>query len=143
MFPERSNLATSFRSDIDLYTFPHGSQDRIALSEGPGEDSMKRLITLGAILLGGLIAFQSLSPSRRRRVAVAVRGRILKKMERIMASLPEDSPPKLVKSVLPRLRDQNDQIIRILNEQNELLREQRHTRQSVSHPHDGTSQRRG
>lgn len=95
---------------------------------------MKRSIALGAILLGGAVAFQSLSPSRRHRLAVAVRGKILKKMERIMASLPEDSPPKLAKSLLPHLRDQNEQIIRMLMEQNDLLREQGSTRKQVSRP---------
>ncbi|HEX6533460.1 MAG TPA: hypothetical protein VF041_02615 [Gemmatimonadaceae bacterium] len=49
--------------------------------------------------------------------------RIRQRMERAMASLPDDAPPKLVMSVLPRLRDQNDQIIAMLREQNELLRE--------------------
>jgi hypothetical protein len=43
-------------------------------------------------------------------------------MEHMMASLPDNSPPKLVMSVLPRLRDQNDQIIAMLREQNALLR---------------------
>jgi hypothetical protein len=46
-------------------------------------------------------------------------------MEHMMASLPDNSPPKLVMSVLPRLRDQNDQIIAMLREQNALLREHR------------------
>ena len=41
-----------------------------------------------------------------------------------MASLPEGSPPKLVMSVLPKLQEQNEQIIAMLREQNELLREQ-------------------
>jgi hypothetical protein len=50
-----------------------------------------------------------------------------KHMERMMASLPEDAPPKLVMSILPKLRVQNDQIIAMLQEQNELLREQQRT----------------
>jgi hypothetical protein len=41
----------------------------------------------------------------------------------MMASLPEGDPPKLVMTVLPRLQDQNDQIIAMLREQNELLRQ--------------------
>lgn len=90
---------------------------------------MKKLISLGAIVVVGVIAFQSLSREPRRRLAAAVRGRMLKRMEQMMAGLPEDSPPKLVMSVLPHLRDQNDEIIRMLKEQNELLREQRHARQ--------------
>jgi hypothetical protein len=52
---------------------------------------------------------------------------MLQRMERMMASLPEDAPPKLIMSVLPRLRDQNDQIIAMLREQNELLRERLRT----------------
>jgi hypothetical protein len=46
-----------------------------------------------------------------------------KHMERMMARLPDNAPPKLVVSILPRLKAQNDQIIALLREQNELLRE--------------------
>ena len=61
-----------------------------------------------------------------------------------MASLPEGSPPKLVMSVLPQLRDQNEQIIRMLREQNALLREHLHTGQSQrSDTHATTSSRPG
>jgi hypothetical protein len=45
-------------------------------------------------------------------------------MEQIMASMPEYAPPKLIMSVLPRLRDQNEEIIAMLREQNDLLRQQ-------------------
>jgi len=45
-----------------------------------------------------------------------------KMMDRMMEAMPEDSPPKLIKSVLPRLKEQNDQILALLEEQNELLR---------------------
>jgi hypothetical protein len=54
-------------------------------------------------------------------------------MARMMEGLPPDSPPKLVMSILPRLREQNDEIIALLREQNELLRRaqpKRVTRQS-------------
>jgi len=44
-------------------------------------------------------------------------------MDRMMEAMPEDSPPKLIKSVLPRLKEQNDQILALLEEQNELLRQ--------------------
>jgi hypothetical protein len=47
-------------------------------------------------------------------------------MEQMMARLPDDAPPKLVMSILPRLRAQNDQIIALLQEQNGLLRKQQH-----------------
>ena len=84
---------------------------------------MRRSIALGATVVGGVIALRSLSPAPRRRLTSAVSRRIRQRMERRMANLPEDAPPKLVMSVLPRLRDQNDQIISMLREQNELLRE--------------------
>lgn len=45
-------------------------------------------------------------------------------MDRMMEAMPEDSPPKLIKSVLPRLKEQNDEMLTLLKEQNELLREQ-------------------
>lgn len=83
---------------------------------------MKRFIALGAIVLGGAIAFQVLAREPRRRIGSAVRQRMLKRMERMMAGLPEGSPPRLVMSVLPHLREQNDEILRMLREQNELLR---------------------
>jgi hypothetical protein len=84
---------------------------------------MRRAIALGAAAVGGAIALRALSPARRRRIAGGVRHRMAQRMERMMANLPEDAPPKLVMSVLPRLREQNEQIIAILREQNEILRQ--------------------
>jgi hypothetical protein len=49
--------------------------------------------------------------------------RMAKHIERMMARLPENAPPRLVVSILPRLQAQNEQIISLLREQNELLRE--------------------
>ena len=43
-------------------------------------------------------------------------------MKRMLASMPDDSPPKLIMSVLPRLQAQNERILALLEEQNELLR---------------------
>jgi hypothetical protein len=57
---------------------------------------------------------------------------MLQRMEHMMASLPENSPPKLIVSVLPRLRDQNEQMIAMLRDQNELLRTQLGTRRDAS-----------
>ena len=90
---------------------------------------MRRSIALGMAVIGGAIAVRAVSPARRRRVSTAVRRRMLQRMEQMMASLPEDSPPKLVMSVLPRVREQNEQIIALLREQNELLREHLHAAQ--------------
>jgi hypothetical protein len=47
-------------------------------------------------------------------------------MERMMANLPDNAPPKLVSSILPKLQAQNEQIIAMLREQNGLLRQQQH-----------------
>ncbi len=71
----------------------------------------RRLLTAGAVL-GGVLAARRLLPTEGRR-------RI---MERVMERMPPDSPPRLVMSILPRLRQQNDEIIALLREQNELLR---------------------
>ncbi len=84
---------------------------------------MNRQIAAAAMLLGGAIAFALLSRGPRRRLARAVGRQMRERMEHMMASLPENSPPKLVMSVLPRLHSQNDEIIRMLREQNALLRE--------------------
>jgi hypothetical protein len=83
---------------------------------------MNRLVVLGAATVGGLIAFKCLSPETRHRLTTAVKQRMMKHMENVMASLPEEAPPKLVMSILPKLRAQNAQIIALLEEQNQLLR---------------------
>lgn len=81
---------------------------------------MKSFIALGAIVAGGAVATRFLSPVRRRHLSARVSRRMLQRMEHFMASLPDNAPPKLIASVLPRLRDQNDQIVAMLREQNQL-----------------------
>ncbi len=81
---------------------------------------MKKVIAMSAAVVAGALALRLLAGERRLTTAIGLRVR--HRMERMMASLPEDSPPRLVMSVLPRLREQNDQIIAMLREQNELLR---------------------
>jgi hypothetical protein len=88
---------------------------------------MSRLIALGVATVGVVVAFRCVSRKSRQRRAAAVGHWMAKHMERMMASLPEDAPPKLVMSILPKLRAQNDQIIAMLQEQNELLRAQQRT----------------
>jgi hypothetical protein len=83
---------------------------------------MRPLAALGVAALGGLVAFRCLSPKSRRRLTAAMKRRMAEHMERMLAGLPENAPPKLVMSILPRLQAQNDQIIALLREQNELLR---------------------
>ena len=49
----------------------------------------------------------------------------------MMEEMPEDSPPRLVMSTLPRLAEQNDEILALLREQNALMRELGAKRQPV------------
>jgi hypothetical protein len=76
------------------------------------------LLIAGATLIAGR---PFLAPGRRRRIDFAAMRRGM--MERMMRAMPEDSPPKLVKSILPRLKEQNDAILALLKEQNDLLRQ--------------------
>ncbi len=87
-----------------------------------------KLVALGAATIGGVIALRCIPHETRRRMTRAVGDwmtrRMIDHMGRVMASLPEGAPPKLVMSVLPKLQAQNEQIIVMLREQNELLRRQ-------------------
>jgi hypothetical protein len=88
---------------------------------------MKKLIALGVVAVGGVIAFRYLPRNLRGRLSSAVKRRMGEHMEQMMAGLPEGSPPKLVMSVLPKLEEQNDQIITLLREQNKLLKKRQRT----------------
>jgi hypothetical protein len=90
---------------------------------------MKPLTAIGLATVGGVIAFRCLPADSRSRLAAAMKHRMSKAMLQMMASLPEDAPPKLIMTVLPKLQAQNEQIIAMLREQNALLRE----RQSNAH----------
>ena len=84
---------------------------------------MKRPIALGIGVVAGLVVLGLLSKPRRGRIGSFVSERMLHHMEQVLASLPDNSPPKLVMTVLPRLSAQNEQILERLREQNALLRE--------------------
>lgn len=86
---------------------------------------MKPEVALALGAAGGVIAFRCLPRNLRNQLSARVKQRMYEGMERMMASLPEGAPPKLIMSVLPRLQAQNDQIIAMLREQNGLLRENR------------------
>lgn len=87
---------------------------------------MRRLLVLGAVLTGVVMAARRLVPSEQggadRRPVPTVRQRLVARM---LEGMPPDSPPRLVMSILPRLQQQNDEIIALLREQNELLRRER------------------
>ncbi len=89
-----------------------------------------KLATLGIATAGGVIAWRCIPSESRHRMTRAVGDwmtrKMLNHMGRMMASLPEGAPPKLVMSVLPKLEAQSEQIIAMLREQNELLRQQQH-----------------
>ena len=87
---------------------------------------MKALVALG-LATAGVAAFLCLPREARGRVTTAAGHWITERMEHMMAILPEGAPPKIIKSILPRLREQNDQIIALLQEQNALLREWQRT----------------
>ncbi len=81
-----------------------------------GASAMRTFVVVGAAIAGGVIAFRCLSRASRDHLKTAVGHWIKGHMERMMASFPESAPPKLVMSVLPRVREQNDQIIAMLRE---------------------------
>jgi hypothetical protein len=89
-----------------------------------------KLVALGAAAAGGVIVLRCIPTESRHRMTQAVGDWITKKtierVERLMASLPESAPPKLIASILPKLQAQNEQILAMLQEQNELLRRQQH-----------------
>lgn len=75
---------------------------------------------IAAVVVGGMLAkigsrqLNSYGPR-----ILTMRDRMMKQM---LASMPEDSPPRIVQSVLPRLQAQNDQILELLASQDERLR---------------------
>jgi hypothetical protein len=73
--------------------------------------NQRTLLAAGAVV-GGVIAARRFLPTQGRS----------RMMERMMDRLPPNSPPRLVMSTLPRLQQQNDEIIALLREQNDLLR---------------------
>jgi hypothetical protein len=92
---------------------------------------MNKLTAVGAAAAGGLIVFRCLPRETRDRMTGAMTHwmarHMAEHMEKMTAGFPENAPPRLVMSILPRLRAQNDQIIAMLQEQNELLRELKRT----------------
>jgi len=87
---------------------------------------MNRSIALGIGIVAALAGVGLLSKPRRERIGSLVSSRMQHRMEHMMDKLPENAPPKLVMTVLPRLREQNEQILALLREQNALLRERLH-----------------
>ncbi len=87
-----------------------------------------KIVALGLAAAGGAIALRLIPIEARHRMGRTAGDWVAKKMVdhmgRMMAGLPEGAPPKLVASILPKLQAQNEQIIAMLREQSELLRQQ-------------------
>ena len=92
-----------------------------------GGGCRRTLIARGVATVAGVIAFRCLPRELGGRLTSVIKDRMREGAEHMMAELPEGSPPKLIMSVLPKLQARNDQIIAMLREQNELLREHQHT----------------
>lgn len=87
---------------------------------------MKKLLFVSGILVGGAVASRIVSEKQREplsRFAAKMRERMKSHMGRMMEEMPEDSPPRLVMSTLPRLAEQSDEMLALLREQNALIRE--------------------
>jgi hypothetical protein len=85
------------------------------------------LAALGGIAVSAVIAARRLLRSGERTPDLPARAsRKQGIIARMIEGLPPESPPKLVMTILPRLREQNDDIIALLREQNELLRRGQH-----------------
>lgn len=87
-----------------------------------------KIVALGIAATGGAIALRLIPTEQRHRMGRAVGDwtsrKMIDHMGRVMASLPESAPPKMISSILPKLQAQNEQILAMLREQNELLKHQ-------------------
>ncbi len=81
---------------------------------------MRRVLLLTAIVFGGVFVARRLLTAERREGLSRLPATL---MERCMELMPEDSPPKVMTSGIRRMQEQNEEILALLREQNELLRE--------------------
>ncbi|HSM52746.1 MAG TPA: hypothetical protein VK839_01035 [Erythrobacter sp.] len=82
---------------------------------------MRTSTAIGIATVGGAIAYQFLPEKQRERISSAIRHQVSERMEDVLDSMPEDSPPRLVRDVLPKIESQNEEIVSLLREQNALL----------------------
>ncbi len=81
---------------------------------------MKRLLLLTAIVFGAVFVARRLLTAERREGLSRLPGTL---MDRCMELMPEDSPPKVMTSGMRRMQEQNEELLALLREQNDLLRE--------------------
>ncbi len=88
---------------------------------------MRRVLLLTAIVFGGVFVARLLLTDERRERLSQRRERMMEQMRERMSSMiesmPEDSPPKVIMSGIRRMQEQNDELLALLREQNNLLRE--------------------
>jgi len=93
--------------------------------------AMRRYVMIG-VLAGATLAAGGylLKEGGQRRTGLPAMRR--KMMERMMKVMPDNAPPMVITSVLPKLQEQNEQILVLLKEQNELLRSNIKTRTTTA-----------
>lgn len=96
------------------------------------EGAMRRVLFLMGVLLGATMGLAIASAMAVRRLVPAERREELRErlskapgsmMERMMERMPEDAPPKVVTSGVRHLQEQNEELLTLVREQNDLLRE--------------------
>ena len=85
---------------------------------------MKRLTFLIGVATGLTLGSGLIPPDRRALMRETLAQMPRTMMERCLECMPEDSPPKAMMSGLLRIQAQNDDIITLLTEQNDILRQQ-------------------
>jgi hypothetical protein len=87
---------------------------------------MKKSFLVSGALLGGAAAVGVLTrnrPEAKRRLATRARERFASHMEHMLDRMPEGSPPRLIMTTLPRLAEQNDEILALLHDHDARLRQ--------------------
>lgn len=86
---------------------------------------MKKPLIALSLLAGGtaVAALARRRPEAGHRLASKAKERRGSHMERILARMPENSPPRLIMKTLPRLARQNEEILELLREDHRRLRE--------------------
>ncbi|MEE1876069.1 hypothetical protein [Altererythrobacter litoralis] len=69
---------------------------------------MRTSAAIGIAALGGTIAYQFLPEKQRERISSAIRRQLSERMEDVFDSMPQGSPPSLVRAVLPKIESQNE-----------------------------------
>ncbi len=83
----------------------------------------KTAAALGIAAIAGTVAALLSSRDRRNRLATTMEEHMADRMEKAMDRLPDEAPPNLVRNLMPKLAEQQEEILSLLREQNELLKQ--------------------